>query len=309
MHQSLLFLFAGFLTLGLVHPIVSQETPPQKPAAQPTGLGEQDRRSIEAVISSYESAFNTKNIETLVSHWSAEGVYASPISGTTTGRAAMRQQFEVLFAGSPSINISLETDSIKFISPNVALEQGRATVFTKDGQTSQSDYDVVFVKQKDKWLIDRVSETEPETVNSSYAELKRLEWLIGQWTATAPGHRIEYTCQWTVNQNFISRKFTVTDASNKTIASGLQMIGWDTNAKLIRSWLFDSDGGLIRGTWHPGENQWTVQSVASFADGGSGSFSGVFDLHENGEHSWKKINRVIDGQLMPNIESIRSRRK
>ena len=87
------------------------------------------------------------------------------------------------------------------------------------------------------------------------------------------------------------------------------MIGWDANAKLIRSWLFDSDGGLIKGTWHPGDNQWTVQSVARFADGGSGSFSGVFQLHENGEHSWRKTNRVIDGQLMPNIESIRSRRK
>ncbi len=221
----------------------------------------------------------------------------------------MRKQFEILFTDTPSIKISLETDSIQFISPNVALEQGRVTVFSKDGQTTQSDYDVVFVKQQNQWLIDRVSDSESEAVNSSYAELKKLEWLIGQWTATAPGHRVEYTCQWTVNQNFISRKFTVFDPSNETIASGLQMIGWDAKAGLIRSWLFDSDGGLIKGTWHSGDNQWTVQSVASFADGGSGSFSGVFQLHENGEHSWKKTNRVIDGQLMPNIESIRSRRK
>lgn len=282
----------------------------QRTSGTPQDQTELNRRAIEQVISSYESAFNSKNIETLVSHWSETGVYSSQTSGnTTTGQAAMRKEFEVLFAGTPSIKISLETDSIEFISPSVALEQGRVTVIGSDGQATQSDYDVVFIKQKNEWLIDRVSETESETINSNYAELKKLDWLIGQWTATAPGHRIEYTCQWTVNQNFISRKFSVLDSSNETVASGLQMIGWDANAKLIRSWLFDSDGGLIKGTWHPGDNQWTVQSVARFADGGSGSFSGVFQLHENGEHSWRKTNRVIDGQLMPNIESIRSRRK
>lgn len=309
MHHYFSFVFAGIISLGLASSVSSQETPPNKPTNQTPELGKQNRRSIEQVISSYESAFNSKNVETLISHWSATGVYSSQTSGKTTGRAAMRKQFEILFTDTPSINISLETDSIQFISPNVALEQGRVTVFAKDGQTTQSDYDVVFVKQKNQWLIDRVSESKSEEVNSSYAELKKLDWLIGQWTATAPGHRVEYTCQWTVNQNFISRKFTVFDPSNETIASGLQMIGWDAKAGLIRSWLFDSDGGLVKGTWHPGDNQWTVQSVASFADGGSGSFSGVFQLHENGEHSWKKTNRVIDGQLMPNIESIRSRRK
>lgn len=316
MYHYLSFVFAGFMSLGLASSVSSQETKPSKPTTQTQALGEQNRRSIEQVISSYESAFNSKNVETLISHWTATGVYSSQTSGkTTTGRAAMRKQFEILFTDTPSIKISLETDSIQFISPNVALEQGRVTVFSKDGQTTQSDYDVVFVKQQNQWLIDRVRDSESEAVNSSYAELKKLEWLIGQWTATAPGHRVEYTCQWTVNQNFISRKFTVFDPSNETIASGLpiasglQMIGWDAKAGLIRSWLFDSDGGLIKGTWHSGDNQWTVQSVASFADGGSGSFSGVFQLHENGEHSWKKTNRVIDGQLMPNIESIRSRRK
>ncbi len=310
MRNYLLFFFAGFLSLGWGTPINSQETTSNGLAVQPQDQTELNRRAIEQVISSYESAFNSKNIETLVSHWSETGVYSSQTSGnTTTGPAAMRKEFEVLFAGTPSIKISLETDSIEFISPSVALEQGRVTVIGSDGQATQSDYDVVFIKQKNEWLIDRVSETESETINSNYAELKKLDWLIGQWTATAPGHRIEYTCQWTVNQNFISRKFSVLDSSNETVASGLQMIGWDANAKLIRSWLFDSDGGLIKGTWHPGDNQWTVQSVARFADGGSGSFSGVFQLHENGEHSWRKTNRVIDGQLMPNIESIRSRRK
>lgn len=314
MHRHLLIVLLGFmsswLTLWLINPVHSQQPPSQQPPSQTRVLNEQDRLSIEQVISAYETAFNAKNIEALISHWSDAGVYFSQTSGkTTTGRVAMRKQFEDLFASTPAPNLSLQTDSIEFISPNVALEKGRATVVAGDGQTTQSEYDVVFVKQKKKWLIDRVSETESPALESNYDQLKQLEWLIGQWTATAKGHQIDYTCQWTVNQNFISRKFTVLDGSNETIASGLQIIGWDANAELIRSWLFDSDGGLIKGTWHAGDNQWTVQSVARFADGSSGSFSGAFQLHENGEHSWKKTNRVIDGQLMPNIESIRSRRK
>ena len=97
MRNYLLFFFAGFLSLGWGTPINSQETTSNGLAVQPQDQTELNRRAIEQVISSYESAFNSKNIETLVSHWSETGVYSSQTSGnTTTGPAAMRKEFEVL---------------------------------------------------------------------------------------------------------------------------------------------------------------------------------------------------------------------
>ena len=70
MHHYLLFALAGFISLGMINPVNSQQTPSKETPLESQDLNEQDRRSIEQVIASYESAFNSQNIETLVSHWS-----------------------------------------------------------------------------------------------------------------------------------------------------------------------------------------------------------------------------------------------
>jgi hypothetical protein len=44
--------------------------------------------------------------------------------------------------------------------------------------------------------------------------------------------------------------------------------------------------------------------VATLADGGSGSFASVFRPLEDGRYAWQKINRVVDGQLLPNVDEV-----
>ena len=175
-----------------------------------------------------------------------------------------------------------------------------ATITRPAGEIDETEYSVVYVKRDGTWLIDRVTEEEVEPTH--YQQLKVLEGLIGDWAAEDEGFRIEISNQWTAKQNFIASQYKITE--DQVESSGLQVIGWDAKDKQIKSWLFDSDGGVVTGTWNKRDDGWSVSSVATLGGGESGSFTGVLRLKDDGSFSWEKINQVVEGQLLPNIEEV-----
>lgn len=262
-----------------------------------------EKTSITAAIDAYVGAFNSKDAEKLAALWSNDGVYASRDSEEqTVGRAAIEENLKQLFASGESPKLAVETESLELVSPNVALERGTATVTHSDEDTVQTRYSVVYVKQDGKWLIDRVTEEEIVIEENHYDELKALEFLIGQWNMEGEGFRVEFNCQWTTKQNFISRTYKVYGEEDEVESSGLEVIGWDAKEKKIRSWLFDSDGGVVRGTWHQRDDGWATHCVATLADGGAGSYLCILRPQEDGNFSWEKINRFLDGKLLPNVD-------
>ncbi len=265
---------------------------------------------IAAAVESYLAAYNSRDVDKLVSHWSPEGVYISRTSGDrVVGRDALTEEFNSIFANENSPTLAAVTESIEFISPNVALERGTATVTYAEDNVVETDYSVVYVKRDGAWLIDRVTEDEITAEPSNYDHLKDLEWLVGQWVNSSDdGITIEINCQWTKKQNYLSRSYTVSN-QDEVESSGLQIIGWDPKQKEIRSWLFDSEGGFVSGTWNKRDNHWVVQSVATLADGGSGSFTGVYRPTVDGNLRWQKINQVVDGTILPNTDEMVIERK
>jgi uncharacterized protein (TIGR02246 family) len=264
---------------------------------------------VSAAIQSYIAAFNARDVEKLVSHWSPQGVYISRNTGERViGHKALTEEFVGMFADANILKLAGTTESIELISPNVVVERGTATVTREKTDVVQSSYSVVYVKSAGKWLIDRVTDEEIVVQHSNYQHLKDLEWLVGEWVDEGDGTAIEVACRWTKNRNYISRTYTVSSHGDVE-STGLQIIGWDPKAKQIRSWLFDSDGGFIKGTWARREDRWVVQAVATLPDGGSGSFTSIFRPTEEGTYTWEKINRVLDGQLLPNVDEIVVRRK
>ncbi len=283
----------------------------------------QRRAEIADAISSYVEAFDARDVDALLSHWSPEGSYFNRTTDERfEGHDALREQFELTAQESPNLSLKLFTESIEFVSPNVAVERGTAIVSenlpqqvnsaenttstdseagTESTQIGESNYSVVFVRHGDKWLIDRVVEEEIQLKTTHYDELQVLEWLIGDWVDEGDGYRVEVSTDWTENSNYIARKYKVFDGEQIT-SSGLQLIGWDARQKIIRSWLFDSDGGFVLGTWENEDEQWTVNAVATLSDGSAGSYTSVFTPREDGVYEWMKVNRVRDGQLLPNLE-------
>lgn len=284
-----------FSTTGLVLGQASEE-----------GEATNDVTRIEAAVESYVAAFNERDVQKLASHWSPEGVYTSRTTGEQViGREAIQAELAVMLSSDEVPTLAVATESIEFISPNVALERGIATVTDEDKQVSETKYSVVYVKHNGKWLIDHVNEVELSLSASQYEHLQGLEPIVGEWLHDGEAYTVEVACRWTKNQNYLSRTFKlINKESGEVESTGLQMIGWDPKAKEIHSWLFDSDGGFVSGTWSERDGTWVVASVATLPDGGSGSFTTILRPFEDGSLGWQKINQVVDGQLLPNIDEI-----
>ena len=264
-----------------------------------------DRVAIRKAITSYVAAFNARDASRLASHWSPEGVYTSRITGEQiTGRAALEKDFASLFAEEKGTKLSVATESIDFVSPNVALERGTAIVMRPDAEPEHSHYRVVLVRRDGQWLIDReTEEAEPEEAPSHYEQLKDLEWMLGTWVDQDGGEVIKTSCRWSRNRNFIVRTFTAT-IDDEIYLTGMQLVGWDAARKQIRSWVFDSDGGVSEGVWRRSGGQWMVQATATLADGSLASSTSVLRPLGEDSFAWRKINRVVAGEILPNIDEV-----
>jgi hypothetical protein len=163
-----------------------------------------------------------------------------------------------------------------------------------------------YVKQGDKWLLKSLHEA--EKAPSHYEQLKELEWLIGEWVDTDEGASVRTTCRWTKNRNFITRSFAVS-IGEITGLEGTQVIGWDPAEKVIRSWLFDSDGGFGVGVWSGKDNRWTIRALRVLPDGRKGSAVNVLRRVDEDTFTWESTGREVDGEVLPNVGPVTVSRK
>jgi len=264
-----------------------------------------DKEPIEKAIASYVAAFNKRDAATVAAHWSPEAVYTSRFNGgdQIVGRAALEEEFKTLFA-EQELKLEVTTESIEFISPNVALEVGSATVTRPDQEPEKTSYQVVHVKRDGKWLVDRITEEveDPEPA-SHYEQLKDLEWMVGEWVDQDGGEVITTECNWARNQNFLIRAFT-TSAGERVDFSGMQFIGWDAARRQIRSWVFDSDGGVAEGHWQKQGDHWIVQTRATLPDGSLASSTSIIRPIDADSFGWQQVNRTVAGEILPNIDEV-----
>jgi uncharacterized protein (TIGR02246 family) len=257
--------------------------------------------AIQKTVDAYTEAFNKGDAAALSRLWTEQAEFQTPAGETLKGRDALRQSFEQYFSETEDARLELADVQIEVISPSVARETGTARVLVPEQEPSETAYEAIHVKTASGWKIDRVTETEPETVASNYDKLKELEWLIGTWVDRDENSTIETTCRWTTNRNFIQRSFRVVTEDGVEF-EGTQIIGWDPAAETIRSWLFDSDGGFAIARWtNTGAGQWTVQTLSVMPDGSRASSTNVYDLLDENTVQFKSIGRSVAGELLPNL--------
>ena len=269
---------------------------PGKPAA--------DEAAIRQADEAYVKAFNKHDAKALADAWSPEAVYLNRATGDeVVGRAAIAAEFTAIFKDQPEIKLDLNVQSIQFVSPNVAVEQGIAKTLTPKAEPEEEEYSAVFVRRDGQWLLDRVTEKVKEVVPSRYEQLKPLEWMIGRWVDKDDKVDIRTECQWTKNRSFITRSFTVA-VEGQINVSGMQIIGWDPLAKAIRSWTFDSDGGFAEATWTCKKDRWFIQNKGVLADGRKASMTNVIKPVDQNTFTWQTIERTVGGELLPNINEV-----
>lgn len=275
----------------------------QQTATDATPDTEADEKAVHAAIESYVSAFNQHDPKALAGHWTLTGEFITPAGKQLKGQQQLEEEFTAYFADAQDVKLELQNTGVQFLSPNVVAEHGTAVVIRPDAEPVRTDYEAIHVRTAKGWKMDSVREAESVQPASHYEQLRELEWMIGQWVDADDEGIVETNCQWTKNQNFITRSFKVY-VDDAIGLEGTQVIGWDPTRNLIRSWLFDSQGGFGVGLWTKEGSKWVVRGLRVLGDGRRGSATTVIEPVDENSYTTKTIGRQLDGELMPNIGPI-----
>jgi uncharacterized protein (TIGR02246 family) len=268
----------------------------------------EDEAAIRQNAKTYVAAYNNHDAEALAQMWSPDAVYMDPTTGqAAVGRAEIEKLFTETLANLKDAKLDVNVESIDFVSPNVAIENGRVRIIRPNEEPEETFYSAVNVKRDGKWLLDRVSEEESaapdEPPPSNYEHLKELEWMIGSWIDQDENATVQTDCEWTKNQNFMNRSFAVVVGDQVDLA-GMQIIGWDPVAKQIRSWIFDSDGGFAEGQWTRKGDRWMIQQNGTLPDGSKTSAVNIITRIDDSSFTWQSVQRELNGDLLPNVAEV-----
>jgi uncharacterized protein (TIGR02246 family) len=274
-----------------------------------TGICYADQAEDEAAIRKnaevYVEAYNKRDAKAVAEMWSPDAVYTDPDTGdAAVGRDEIERLFTGTLANLGEGRIEVEVSSVKFMSTNVAVENGLVRIIRPNAEPEVTYYSAVNIRRDGKWLLDRVTEESPiVSPPSAYEQLKELEWMIGSWIDQDDEATIQTDCEWTKNQNFMTRSFAVVIDGQVDMA-GMQIIGWDPVAKQIRSWVFDSDGGFAEGKWTRKGDRWLIAQAATLPDGRKSSAVNVLRRIDDNAFTWQSIQREIDGDVLPNVDEV-----
>jgi uncharacterized protein (TIGR02246 family) len=256
----------------------------------------------------FVEAFHKGDAKAVAAFWTADGDYTDQAGKLYKGREAIEKLFNGFFAENKGLKLRIDIASLKFVTPDVAIEDGMTSVITPDGgPPSRARYTIVHVKKEGKWHLSSVRDA-PYTAPTNHEQLSGLEWLIGDWAADSDkGETARVAFSWTESQNFIVSSFTTT-FKNISIGGGTQWIGWDPLAKKARSWTFETNGGFGEGTWTQDGDKWVSKSTGVLRDGKKLAATNILTRIDAETMSWQAKDRTEDGKALPDIKPIKMKR-
>jgi len=264
-----------------------------------------DAVAIRKRVESYVKVYNKGDAKALAEFWSDKAVYVNRASGEKIqGREAIQKMFEEQFADDVREHLGVSVTSIRFITSEVAVEEGVARIVSPDEPPSESTYTAIHVKQKNQWYLDSVRESTLPAAPSHHNQLAQLSWMIGEWVDQDENATVRTKCQWTKNHNFITRSFSIS-IKDRIDLEGTQVVGWDPAAGRIRSWMFDTNGGFAESIWSRDGNSWTIKAAAVLSDGRRGASVRILTYIDDNTLTLQTVAREVDGEILPNIEEFK----
>ena len=277
------------------------------PAAE-SNENTKDEAAIKKNAQAFVAAFDKGDAKAVAAFWTPDGDYVDETGRHMKGRDEIEKVFTEFFAENKGLKVRIHTDSLRFVTPNVAVGDGVTSVFEPDGTPpSRARYTVVHVKKDGKWMLSSVRDA-PYAPPSNYEHLRDLEWLIGNWVdAKDNGPVGQASFDWSSSQNYIVGSFSAV-IKNIEVTGGDERIGWDAAAKQIRSWSFDEDGGFAEGIWTKDGDRWVVKSKRVRPDGKKVVSTNVITRIDADDLTWQSKDRTVDGKPAPDIKAVKMKR-
>jgi uncharacterized protein (TIGR02246 family) len=268
-----------------------------------------EEAAITKTAEAFVEAFQKGDAKAVAAFWTPDGDYVDDTGRVFKGREAIEKTFAELFAANKDLKVRIEVASLKFPTPDVAIEDGTTAVIGPAGSApSSARYTNVLVKKDGKWLLSSVREM-PDSGPSNYEFLRGLEWAIGEWVDAEPeaeaGH---ISFAWAPGQNFIVSTRTM-DFKDTSLLQSTQWIGWDPAAKQIRAWSFQADGGFGESTWTKDGDKWVLRNESTLADGSKVTSTNIVTPVDAGTVvTWQAKDQKVNGKELPDTKEVKMKR-
>lgn len=273
-----------------------EDAAPKEPSA--------DELAIRKSDDEFASAYGEADAKKAAAFFTADAEYVDENGNVLQGRSAIENSLAAFFKEHPRCRLALNPEAVRFISPGLAVEDGRTTIHHEKGQQAvECQYTAVLVKVGEKWLRASVRDLASKSRRLHRSELQQLEWLLGQWVDEGDTAVVNYSCKATDNGNYLIRDFSVHIAGQQAIG-GTQRIGWDPLTNQFRTWIFDSEGAFSEGLWHRDDDSWVLKTSGVTADGESASSTTIYKLVNEHTMTWQVVDLEIGGVRRPDSEII-----
>ena len=275
-------------------------------ASADAGLNE-----LTATIDAYAAAYDSGEVDQVMSYWSENADFVDIRGRFHEGRDLIAALFRRGFAENPGRKLQLNSASRKFLSPEVAMDDGILELTSPDGSKVSGRYTVVWTKVDGKWLIrsarDIPIEVETPVPEVQTPPLEELSWLLGKWEAKTEEYSIELSCDWTLDKSFLMQNFRV--KSSDEDFQVVTYIAFDPSQGQFQSWFFDSRGGFGGGVWIRSEDTYRIGSVMVLPDGQIGSSVMTWEKVDADTIVWQALEREVGGESIPDTKQTYTRVK
>jgi uncharacterized protein (TIGR02246 family) len=290
MSKRILSYSVAVLMVNLVaFELSAQNKAPANPAVQAKVAGVAEQQAIQALKSAFVTAYNAGKADAIAATFSDDGRITDEEGASIEGRKAVSDRYIETFKDNPGASIELRAGKLRFLSPDVAIEEGEVVVRDAEkpavadtakqpaaaaqpaaaqpaaaqpaaaqpgaaqpgaAQPATSSYTAIFVKKDGRWLLSMLRD-HPAPISPAPTPHERLQDL--KWMV---GEWVEE------GPDAISTSSCKWDDSgnflvwkykvqdkNANASGGTTFIGWDPLTKQITSWVFDSEGGHGEASW------------------------------------------------------------
>ncbi len=242
---------------------------------------------IRAASLAYMTALSKADVTSIVGAWTSQGTFVDADGEVHLAREIAQREFAVGEHPQEPSDLSAPATFIRMVTPQVAIEQSKP-----EEAQSTSNFVAIWVKQDQRWLLDYLREI-PTVAILRANPLEELAWMLGRWQTEGTGPQATLEVKWADDRQFLLQDFTVHTPGEDELRVQ-QRIGWDPSEKVIRSWLFRSDGGFEEGAWSREGDVWVVRKVGVLP-GGEKTSTVNFLTHEQPEKCWFKALEVRVG--------------
>jgi uncharacterized protein (TIGR02246 family) len=254
----------------------------------------EDEKAIRDLASAFRRAFAAADARAIAAMYSEDAELIDELGVRTEGRSAIEDVYNSMFHSRPGATIAVAVESLRFLSPEVAKEEGHTRVTRADGPETVRRYTALCVKKDGRWLYASDREEHSSSV-PHHEHLKSLDWLVGDWVDQNSDSTVYATCRWSPDKNFLLRDFTV-NRQGRPVMTVSQRIGWDPRTRQVKAWVFDSEGGYGDELWARNGKQWVIKSTGVLPDGRTASSTLLLSPDGPNKTRWSSTERTIGEQ-------------